>query len=242
MAKEKDNVIQNVLGFIKKHKFFILILIFALVLGMSYKTIMGINKMQTDMLVKEAKEAAYKEGYSKGEEDGINEQKENSIETTKLDFESLGLLVTQESNMTIVNNYKADKKVKVFSIEFSQPFSNVQQIYSYDVQICAGIDFTKVEYEIDESTKTIQVKLPEVVTISKALDNDSFQLYYEKESAFKKVTITEFNDQQGSLVDQAEETAIAKGLYDNALVNAKLIIKNIIYQFSAYSDYTVTFK
>lgn len=242
MAKEKDNVIQNVLGFIKKHKFFILILIFALVLGMSYKTIMGINKMQTDMLVKEAKEAAYKEGYSKGEEDGINEQKENSIETTKLDFESLGLLVTQESNMTIVNNYKADKKVKVFSIEFSQPFSNVQQIYSYDVQICAGIDFTKVEYEIDESTKTIQVKLPEVVTISKALDNDSFQLYYEKESAFKKVTITEFNDQQGSLVDQAEETAIAKGLYDNALVNAKSIIKNIIYQFSAYSDYTVTFK
>lgn len=242
MAKEKDNVIQNVLGFIKKHKIFILILIFALVLGMSYKTIMGINKMQTDMLVKEAKEAAYKEGYSKGEEDGINEQKENSIETTKLDFESLGLLVTQESNMTIVNNYKADKKVKVFSIEFSQPFSNVQQIYSYDVQICAGIDFTKVEYEIDESTKTIQVKLPEVVTISKALDNDSFQLYYEKESAFKKVTITEFNDQQGSLVDQAEETAIAKGLYDNALVNAKLIIKNIIYQFSAYSDYTVTFK
>lgn len=242
MAKEKDNVIQNVLGFIKKHKIFILILIFALVLGMSYKTIMGINKMQTDMLVKEAKEAAYKEGYSKGEEDGINEQKENSIETTKLDFESLGLLVTQESNMTIVNNYKADKKVKVFSIEFSQPFSNVQQIYSYDVQICAGIDFTKVEYEIDESTKTIQVKLPEVVTISKALDNDSFQLYYEKESAFKKVTITEFNDQQGSLVDQAEETAIAKGLYDNALVNAKSIIKNIIYQFSAYSDYTVTFK
>lgn len=242
MAKEKDNVIQNVLGFIKKHKFFILILIFALVLGMSYKTIMGINKMQTDMLVKEAKEAAYKEGYSKGEEDGINEQKENSIETTKLDFESLGLLVTQESNMTIVNNYKADKKVKVFSIEFSQPFSNVQQIYSYDVQICAGIDFTKVEYEIDESTKTIQVKLPEVVTISKALDNDSFQLYYEKESAFKKVTITEFNDQQGSLVDQAEETAIAKGLYDNALVNAKSIIKNIIYQFYAYSDYTVTFK
>ena len=242
MAKEKDNVIQNVLGFIKKHKFFILILIFALVLGMSYKTIMGINKMQTDMLVKEAKEAAYKEGYSKGEEDGINEQKENSIETTKLDFESLGLLVTQESNMTIVNNYKADKKVKVFSIEFSQPFSNVQQIYSYDVQICAGIDFTKVEYEIDESTKTIQVKLPDVVTISKALDNDSFQLYYEKESAFKKVTITEFNDQQGSLVDQAEETAIAKGLYDNALVNAKSIIKNIIYQFSAYSDYTVTFK
>ncbi len=242
MAKEKDNIFGKVIEFIKKHKFIIGILIFAILLGLFYKTIIGINKMQTDMLVKEAKEAAYKEGYSKGEEDGINEQKENAMETTKLDFESLGLLVTQESNMTIVNNYKADKKLKVFSIEFSQPFSSVQQIYSYDVQICAGIDFTEVEYEIDESTKTIKVKLPEVITISKTLDNDSFQLYYEKESAFKKVTITEFNDQQDSLVDQAEETAITKGLYDNALANAKLIIKNIIYQFSAYSDYTVTFK
>ncbi len=242
MAKRNKNVL---IEFFLKHKILFRILIIILVVvGFVFasKTVIGINKAQTEALIQEAKDAAYKEGYSKGEEDGMNEQKENTMETTKLDFESLGLLVTQESNMTIVNNYKADKKVKVFSIEFSQPFSNVQQIYSYDVQICAGIDFTKVEYEIDEEKQTIKVTLPEVVTISKALDNDSFQLYYEKESAFKKVTITEFNDQQGTLVDQAEETAIAKGLYDNALTNAKLIVKNIIYQFSAYSDYTVTFK
>lgn len=238
VKSENNSMLKKVGIFIKDHIFTTICLAVIVALSLFVYT----TNVSNEKMLKDAKEAAYNEGYSQGEEDGINWEKENAMVATKLDFENLGILVTQESNMTIVNNYKADKKQKLFSLEFSVPFSTVQQIYSYDVQICAGIDFTKVSYVIDDDKKIITVTLPEVQTISKALDNDSFQLYYEKESAFKKVTITEINDEQGHLVDQAEETAIAKGLYDNALDNAKLIVKNLIYQFSAYSDYSVKFK
>lgn len=242
--EKKNLVVQKAKEFVKKHLFTMICLVVIAALSVFiYKIKDGNTKM-----IEEVKESAFNQGKSEGVEEGINKQKAEDeearkleMETTKLDFTDLGLLVTQESNITKVSNYKDDNKKKVFSIEFSVPFSTVQQIYSYDVQICAGIDFTQVSYVIDDDNKIIVVTLPEVQTISKALDNDSFELYYEKESAFKKVTITEINDNQNKLVDEAEETAITKGLYDKAEKNAETIVKNIIRQFSKYEDYNIKF-
>ena len=109
--------------------------------------------------------------------------------TTKLTFENIGKLSTQEVRCTTVKSESKDRKLFGKSI----PFTKSEIIYSYDTDIQAGYDFTKIRYTVKDGAKNekgkICVHLPEVEIISCDIDKDSFKLYHEDDNIFSPIDL-----------------------------------------------------
>lgn len=88
----------------------------------------------------------------------------------------------------------------------------------------------------------ITVKLPKAEIIGRELDEDSFEVYYEKESAFVRVSLEENNEAIKSMKDEAEQTATDKGILDKATKNAQKIVKAFFEKNYDLDEYTVKFK
>lgn len=140
--------------------------------------------------------------------------------------------------MTIVKPYNDSKKM--FDIDI--PGTNSMAIFSYDVTIKAGLDFSKITYDVDESTKKITVKCPKVKILSNEIDTDSYQLYYEKESVFNNISMDDFNGSLSELRETAGDSAEEKGIYDRAKENAERILKEFFSQNYDLSVYTIEFE
>ena len=151
----------------------------------------------------------------------IRDQMSIYSDTSKLGFEDIGEMATQSAYCTEISMTEAERELFGISI----PFTQSKYIYSYDVAIKAGYDFGKIQWSVDEETKTIEVKLPEVQILSNEIDLDSFKVYYEKESIFRPITLEDINTAMQELQETAEKDAIENGLLENARTNAETILK-----------------
>ena len=109
-------------------------------------------------------------------------------------MENIGKLCTAEYSYTHVE--RADNSREI--IGFKIPFTTATYIYSYDGTIMAGIDFTKIQIDKNDSEKLITVMLPDVEIISSDVDQSSFALYDEKNNIFNPISVSDvaesFND------------------------------------------------
>ena len=160
---------------------------------------------------------------------------ENKYKTTKLGFEDIGELATQECRTTQVNATAAAQEI--FGVQI--PFTQSRYIYSYDVVLKAGYDFSAITWEVNDTT--ITVHLPEAQVLSCELDLDSFQVYYEKESVFRPITLEETNQDMTNLKANAQNDAIANGLLDNARDNAETLLTAFFAQAYDLDEYTLNF-
>ena len=135
--------------------------------------------------------------------------------TTKIGFEDIGELATQAAYCTEVND--TDESREIFGAKI--PFTQSKYIYSYDFVIKAGFDFTKIVWE--EKDNKIIVKLPEVTVLSSEPVDDSFKVFYEKESVFRQIKLKENFKTLEDMKNKAVKDAVANGLYDNAKTNAE---------------------
>ena len=156
--------------------------------------------------------------------------------TTKVGCENIGELATQEYRGTQVNVTTASREM--FGVEI--PFTQSKYIYSYDVIIKAGYDFSAITWEVTD--KTITVTLPEAKILESYVDPDSFELYLESESIFRPITMEENNQALSELQKGAETTAVENGLMDNARKNAETILTAFFAQAYDLSEYTLTFE
>ena len=140
--------------------------------------------------------------------------------TTKIGFEDIGELATQVAYCTEVNVTEASRDLWGITI----PFTQSKYIYSYDVVVKAGFDFSQIEWELDETNHVIEVRLPEAAVLSREIVLESFKLYHEDESIFRQITMEENNAALAELEKTAEENAIANGLLDNARTNAETLL------------------
>lgn len=162
----------------------------------------------------------------------------HSTKTTQLGFEDIGEMATQAAYATQVSTMEGSRVIGGVKI----PFTQSKYIYSYDVTIKAGIDFGGINWELDEEQKTIHVTLPETRVLSSEINLDSFQVYYESESIFRHITLEENNAALQELKQNAEETAVANGLLENARSNAETILKGFFAKAYDLDEYTLTFE
>lgn len=156
--------------------------------------------------------------------------------TTKIGFEDIGELATQVSHCTEVN--VTDESRNLFGVKI--PFTQSKYIYSYDINIKAGFNFKDIEWNLDG--KTIEVKLPKVKVLSSEMDLDSFKIYHESESIFKKITLTDNNNAMSEMKKKAEEDSINNGLFENARTNAEAMLKAFFASSYDMKEYEVVFK
>lgn len=156
--------------------------------------------------------------------------------TTKLGFEDIGEFATQSAYCTEVSATANARKLFGHNLPFTQ--SNI--VFSYDVVIKAGYDFSAITWDVHDTT--ITVKLPEVKVLSCEVKEDSFKKYVEDESIFTPFTLDDNNNAMKSLKETAQTDAIANGLYENARSNAETMLTTFF--FSAYDmdQYTIEFQ
>ena len=167
------------------------------------------------------------------------DQMQHESKMTKFGFEDIGELVTQEMIGTVVHTEKTAQSL--FGMEI--PFTQSQYIYSYDFDIKAGYDFSYIKYEIkdDEENKEILIYLPEAKILSTEILTDSFEVYYEKESIFKRITLSDNNIALKDMKKLAEDNAVSNGIYEKAKSNAEIILKAFFAQYYDLNVYTITF-
>lgn len=167
------------------------------------------------------------------------DEMQHESKMTKLGFEDIGELATQEMIGTVVHTEKTAQSL--FGMEI--PFTQSQYIYSYDFDIKAGYDFSYIKYEIkdDEEQKEILIYLPEAKILSTEILTDSFEVYYEKESIFKRITLSDNNIALKDMKKLAEDNAVSNGIYEKAKSNAEIILKAFFAQYYDLSVYTITF-
>lgn len=167
------------------------------------------------------------------------DQMQHESKMTKFGFEDIGELATQEMIGTVVHTEKTAQSL--FGMEI--PFTQSQYIYSYDFDIKAGYDFSYIKYEIkdDEENKEILIYLPEAKILSTEILTDSFEVYYEKESIFKRITLSDNNTALKDMKKLAEDNAVSNGIYEKAKSNAEIILKAFFSQYYDLNVYTITF-
>ena len=152
---------------------------------------------------------------------------------TKLGFEDMGELATQAAYCTMVEDTEAARDL--FGVEI--PFTQSRLIYSYDVIVRAGLDFEQIEWSVDEPNKVIEVKLPEIRVLNSELDTESFKLYLEDESIFRRISMEENNDSMIEMEENARRQAVGNGLLDEARANAEAILRSFfagVYDLEKY--------
>ena len=153
---------------------------------------------------------------------------------TKLGFEDMGELATQAAYCTMVEAAR-----DLFGVEI--PFTQSRLIYSYDVIVRAGLDFEQIEWSVDEPNKVIEVKLPEIKVLNSELDTESFKLYLEDESIFRRISMEENNDSMIEMEENARRQAVGNGLLDEARANAEAILRSFFAGVYDLEKYEIVF-
>ena len=168
---------------------------------------------------------------------GISNVYNQNPETKQLGFQNIGELATQIAYCTEVN--LTDSSVQLWG--WDVPFTQSKYIYSYDVAIKAGYDFSKIEWTVNRSTGKISVFLPEAIIISAEINPESFEVYHEKESAFNQINLEDNNEALIKLREDALNTAIDNGLLENARANAEVLITAFLRSDYPQDKYVIEF-
>lgn len=161
---------------------------------------------------------------------------ETESKTIKIGFEDIGELDTQVAYTTVIGTI--DDPRKIFGVKI--PFTESKYIYSYDVVVKAGLDFSKIRWK--EGAEKIRVSMPAPRVTDCYIDEDSGKVYYEKESIFSPITFAEEMESRKDLTERGRKDAVAKGLINNAKKNAEKLLKSFFNNNKKYKDYEVEFK
>lgn len=111
---------------------------------------------------------------------------------------------------------------------------NVDYYVSYDARIKAGIDFEKVEVDVDHDQKVITVKLPEIEIQEVNVDIASLDYIFINNTA-NTATVSE-EAYKKCKEDAIEESKTKNAIYDIAEQNLQNIIEALISPFVEQLD------
>ncbi len=154
----------------------------------------------------------------------------------------IGELASEEYNYTEVGSFDKSMSVQLFGYDVTVPFTQSKFIYTYEGTIKAGVDFKQITVEKDEESKRITVTLPKARILSSELDENSFQLYDEKNSVFNPFSVKDVNTTNRTLKENAEEKAIAKGLLKRADTHARTMIRSLLLSTFDVGEYMIQVK
>lgn len=161
------------------------------------------------------------------------------FKVTDLGLKDMSELVTQTCTVTVIQD---SKKNLTFFKDYKIPLTESRQIFSYDFDVDASIKFDKITFDVDNKNKTITFNLPHANVYKTSIILDSFNSYYESDSLFTEIDLSENNDAKKQMAIEAEEKCIKNKLLENADKNAEELLKGLVKSNSKIKDYKVLFK
>ena len=161
------------------------------------------------------------------------------FKVTDLGLKDMSELVTQTCTVTVIQD---SKKNLTFFLDYKIPLTESRQIFSYDFDVDASIKFNKITFDVDNKNKIITFNLPHANVYKTTIILDSFNSYYESDSLFTEIDLSENNDAKKQMAIEAEEKCIKNKLLENADKNAEELLKGLVKSNSKIKDYKVLFK
>lgn len=161
------------------------------------------------------------------------------FKVTDLGLKDMSELVTQTCTVTVIQD---SKKNLTFFKDYKIPLTESRQIFSYDFDVDASIKFDKITFDVDNKNKIITFNLPHANVYKTTIILDSFNSYYESDSLFTEIDLSENNDAKKQMAIDAEEKCIKNKLLENADKNAEELLKGLVKSNSKIKDYKVLFK
>lgn len=168
----------------------------------------------------------------------VEVEKEFTSQIIQEGLNDMSFLTTAEYYFTEVMRYSSSKQLWGHDI----PLTESSYLATYDGVASAGVDFSAIRVDKNESRHTITVTLPPAEIRSVTLDTDSFTVYAEKESIANLTGLEEFNTSVSELKETAKTRAVENGILDRAEENAKNIIRSFLRELADPDLYTVTFR
>lgn len=159
--------------------------------------------------------------------------------TTKLGLEDVGELVTQTCYVTVVEDSKVNRD---FFNLFDIPFTESRQIFSYDVEVDASVNFSDISYMPNEDNNEIIIKLPHAKIYKSTLNLFSLKVYLDSESLFSRIDLEKQNEALKAIEKQAVTDARANGIIEAADKNAKTLISGLIKSNYKYKEYKIVYE
>lgn len=153
------------------------------------------------------------------------------------ELRNVGELSTQVAYITTIA--KLEDNARVLGV--SLPGTTSKYIFSYDVTVKAGIDFSLIGLSVDEVQKTVTIILPETEIQSAELDADSLTEWDTVKNIFTPLGIDDVNATQSEMRQKAIDSAIEKGILENARGNAENLIRNMLAGTYDEKEYTYVF-
>ena len=153
------------------------------------------------------------------------------------ELRDVGELSTQVAYITTIA--KLEDNARVLGV--SLPGTTSKYIFSYDVTVKAGIDFSLISLSVDEAQKTVTIVLPETEIQSAELDADSLTEWDTVKNIFTPLGIDDVNATQSEMRQKAIDSAIEKGILENARGNAENLIRNMLAGTYDEKEYTYIF-
>lgn len=159
--------------------------------------------------------------------------------TTHLGLENVGLLVTQTCYTTVLEDSKVNLDFfKLFDI----PFTQSRQIFSYDFEVDAAMDFDKIKIKkINDNTKEIEIELPHSGIYKTTLNPDSFRVYLDTTGILTRIDLEHHNEAIKNMQDQAKIDCMSNKILNSADENAERLIDGIIKSNKKYKDYKLSY-
>lgn len=157
---------------------------------------------------------------------------------TSFGMKNVGELATQSGYFTVVN--VIDDSVELWG--WSVPLTESKYIFSYDGIVKAGLDFSKLDYEVNELKKEIVVSLPKVGILSIELQEDSLEIYDESRNIFTPLGLADIQESRLSMMDEIRNRALENGLLEQATINAQTLISGFLSGQYDLSEYHVDFR
>ena len=162
-----------------------------------------------------------------------------SFEAVQDGLRDMGFLITEDYYFTEV--VTREKSRELLKTGITIPFTESSYVASYDGEVHAGVDFSKITVSVDaeDSTPHITIRVPEPEIQSVSIDHDSFVLYSEKTGIGNPFSAEEYNESLTGLEEVVREKAIDKGILKAAGENAKQQIKTFVESVCAGKSYTL---
>ena len=134
------------------------------------------------------------------------------------------------------------KPMKLGKLEFDNPLTTSDYIFTYNAVINAGYDLENIKDDGgNESTQTITVTLPKASIFDFYLDEKSYVQYWEGEKITANVGLDDIHKEKKRMLKEAKQDAIKGGLYEKTAEHAKVVITDYIHSLEGYENYNVVF-
>ena len=170
---------------------------------------------------------------------GVSKTFQTNEKVLKLGLEDVGELVTQTCHTVVLEDSKDNRTFfKLFDI----PFTESRQIFSYDFDVDASINFSKItSLGIDNGKKEISIKIPHAKIYKVVILLDTFNPILDQDNLFSRIDINEHNEALVKMEEKAKNQCLASKVLERADENAEKLISAMIKSEKKYKDYVVKF-